>query len=87
MEIPQPFEGYFLIARNPSTKFIETEEELDSFTVWFYRRETEKFSLEEFLEDLQPNNFGWDNVTQQLFFKSKENENYSVHFTKLETND
>jgi hypothetical protein len=82
-EIQQPFEGFFEITKKLSTKFIETEEELDSFTIWFYRRETEKYTLEEFLDDLQPNTFGWDNVTQQLFFKSKENENYSVNFTKL----
>jgi hypothetical protein len=82
-EIPKPFEGFFEITKKLSTKFIETEEEPDSFTIWFYRRETDKFTLEEFLDDLQPNTFGWDNVTQQLFFKSKENENYSVNFTKL----
>jgi hypothetical protein len=83
MEIQQPFEGHFEITRKPSTKFIETEEELDSFTIWFYRRETDKFTLEEFLEDIQPNNFGWDNPSQQLFFKSKENDTYSVTFTKI----
>jgi hypothetical protein len=83
VEIQQPFEGFFEITKKLSTKFIETEEEPDSFTIWFYRRETEKYTLEEFLDDLQPNTFGWDNVTQQLFFKSKENENYSVNFTKL----
>jgi hypothetical protein len=82
-EIQQPFEGYFDITKKLSTKFIETEEEPDSFTIWFYRRETDKYTLNEFLDDLQPNTFGWDNVTQQLFFKSKENENYSVNFTKL----
>jgi hypothetical protein len=82
-EIQQPFDGSFEITKKLSTKFIETEEESDSFTIWFYRRETDKYTLEEFLDDLQPNTFGWDNVTQQLFFKSKENENYSVNFTKL----
>lgn len=83
MENPQPFEGYFEVKVNPSTKFIETEEERESFSIWFYRRETDKFTLEEFLDDLQPNNFGWDEVTKQLFYKSKDNEPYSVHFTKL----
>jgi len=83
METQQPFEGYFEITKKLSTKFIETEEEPDSFTIWFFRRETEKYTLDEFLDDLQPNTFGWDNVTQQLFFKSKENENYSLNFTKL----
>jgi hypothetical protein len=83
MENLQPFEGYCEIAKNPSTKFIETEEERDSFAIWFYRRETENFTLEEFLDDLQPNNFGWDNVTGQFFFKSKDNELYSVDFTNL----
>jgi hypothetical protein len=79
----QPFEGYCEIQRNPSTRFIETEDERDSFSIWFYRRETEKFTLEEFLDDLQSNNFGWDAVTGQFFFKSKQNEVFNVHFTKV----
>jgi len=83
MDIPQPFNGCFEVTRKPSTKFIETDQETDSFTIWFYRRESDRFSLDEFLEDIEPNTFGWDNVTQQLFFKSKENENYTVTFNKL----
>ena len=37
METQQPFEGFFEITKKLSTKFIETEEELNSFTIWFYR--------------------------------------------------
>ena len=83
MESHQPFEGYFEIYKNLSTKFIETEEEQESFSIWFYRRETDRFTLDEFLADLQPNNFGWDEVSKQLFYKSNDNEPYSVQFTKL----
>lgn len=81
--LPHPFEGYCELYNYPSTKFIETEEELESFTIWFFRRETDKYTLEEFLDELQPNNFGWDNVSQQFFYKSKDNTKYSVNFTPL----
>lgn len=83
MENTQIFEGYFEIAKHISTKFLESEEEQSSFIIWFFRRETENFTLEEFLENLEPNNFGWDAVSQQLFYKSKQNETYSVNFTKI----
>lgn len=81
--LPQCFDGYCEIHKHPSTKFIETEEELDSFTIWFFRRETEQFTLEEFLNELYPNNFGWDNVTKQFYYKSKDKQIYSVNFTPV----
>jgi hypothetical protein len=83
MERPQIFEGYFEIAKHISTKILESAEEQPSFTIWFFRRETENFTQEEFLNNIEPNNFGWDNVTSQLFYKSKQNETYSVNFTKI----
>jgi hypothetical protein len=86
MESPSPFEGYFEIAKHVSTKILESAEETPSFTIWFFRRETENFTQEEFLNNLEANNFGWDNVTKELFYKSKENETYSVTFNVYETN-
>jgi hypothetical protein len=86
MENPSPFEGYFEIAKHVSTKILESAEEKPSFTIWFFRRETENFTQEEFLNNLESNNFGWDNVTRELFYKSKENETYSVTFNVYETN-
>jgi hypothetical protein len=83
METLQPFEGFCEIELRESTHFIETEEEPTSFTVWFYKRDSENVRLEEFLEQLKPNNFGWDEVSQQLFFKSKDNQLHTVSFTKL----
>jgi hypothetical protein len=79
----KPFEGFCEIQFTESTHFIETEEEPNSFTVWFFRRESEEIPLEDFLNSIQLNNFGWDEVTQQLFFKSKDNETYLVDFNKL----
>jgi hypothetical protein len=79
----QPFEGFCEVALKESSHFIETDEEPNSFTLWFYRRESEESSLDDFLTDLQLNNFGWDEPSQQLFFKSKDNQLYSVNFTKL----
>lgn len=83
METLQPFEGFCEIELRDSTHFIETEEEPTSFTVWFYKRDSENVRLEEFLEQLKPNNFGWDEVSQQLFFNSKDNQLHTVSFTKL----
>jgi hypothetical protein len=84
MEIThKPFEGFCEIGLRDSSYFIETVEEPNNFTVWFYRRESEEVSLDDFLTDIQLNNFGWDEPTQQLYFKSKDNELYSVNFTKI----
>ena len=86
MENSSPFDGYFEIAKHVSTKILESAEEQPSFTIWFFRRETENFTQREFVENLEANNFGWDNVTKELFYKSKENETYSVTFNAYETN-
>ena len=83
MESLSPFVGFCEIDLTESAHFIETDEEPTSFTVWFYKRESEDANLEDFLAQLKPNNFGWDEVSQQLFFNSKDNELHTVSFTKL----
>jgi hypothetical protein len=85
MNHPLPFEGFCEITLNESSNFIECDEEPTSFTVWFYRRENETTPLEEFISSIGINNFGWDEVSKQLFFKSKDEVVYSVGFTKIET--
>ena len=79
----QPFEGFCEIELKETSHFIETVDEPNSFTLWFYRRESEELPLDDFLNDLQLNNFGWNEPTRELFFNSKDNELYSVSFTKL----
>jgi hypothetical protein len=82
-KIHQPFEGFCEIHLIETSHFIETEEEPLSFIVWFYKRETEESSLEEFLRSIQPNNFGWDQVSNQLYFKDQTNNLHFVNFTPL----
>jgi len=79
----EPFEGFCEIALTETSHFIETEEEPSSFTVWFYKRDSEDTSLDEFLQQLQPNNFGWDEISHQFYFKSKNEELYLVNFTPV----
>jgi hypothetical protein len=83
--IPTPFEGFCEVELIPSAHFIESESESEatSYAIWFYKRDSEETSFEDFLESLQINNFGWDEVTKQLFFKSQDNLIYRVDFNPI----
>lgn len=72
--IPQGFYGRFLIHPNGTE---------DPITITFYRRETETRSLQEFIDSIKPEDIGWDCVTGQLYYKSKNNKAYKLNFEEL----
>jgi hypothetical protein len=72
--IPKGFYGRFLIHPNG----IE-----DPITITFYRRETETKSLQQFIDSIRPEDIGWDCVTAQLYYKSKDNKAYKLNFEEL----
>lgn len=51
--------------------------------VWFYRRETEKYTLEEFLDHIKPEDIGWDRPTDQLYYKDSEGQLFQLNFQKV----
>jgi hypothetical protein len=59
------------------------DESEKTFEVWFYRRETDKKSLKEFLESLNPENMGYDKLTNQLFYRSPSGKLYRMDFTEV----
>ena len=84
--IPKNFNGAFKMQINaPAFKFLESSNncESESFTVYFYRRETENYTIEEFLDSISPENIGWDEPTKQLFYKDIEGKTYKLKFEEL----
>jgi hypothetical protein len=83
---PESFEGVFKLQKTSSFKFLETYDEdceSNSFAIYFYRRETEKYTIGEFLDSLSPENIGWDKPTKQLFYKDKDGKTYQLKFEEL----
>lgn len=70
--IPEDFIGK--IVMNPDGK---------PFDIWFYRRETDRFSIEEFIDSIKPGDIGWDNPTKQLFYKHYNGKTYLLNFEEL----
>lgn len=83
--IPETFEGVFKIQKTSSFKFLESYDDTkdDSFSIYFYRRETEKYTIGEFIDSLSPENIGWDKPTKQLFYKDKNGKIYQLKFEEL----
>lgn len=83
--IPETFEGLFKIQKTSSFKFLESYDDIkdDSFSIYFYRRETEKYTIGEFIDSLSPENIGWDKPTKQLFYKDKNGKTYQLKFEEL----
>lgn len=81
---PDTFVGMIEIPiKTPGFKYLDSEEEKSNFAVWFYRRETSKFSLEEFLESITPENMGWDKPSRQLYYRDKTNKLYKINFQEV----
>jgi hypothetical protein len=80
-----PFEGFCEIEMISSAHFIVAEDEAEpsSFRIFFYKRDSEETSFDDFLESIKINNFGWNEVTKELFFKSESNEIYRVNFNPI----
>lgn len=82
---PKDFQGKFSIPRttNNFMFFPGSEEEQKPFDVYFYRRETENFSLDEFLASIAPENIGWDKPTKKLYYRSLDGILYEMNFKKV----
>jgi hypothetical protein len=83
---PDNFEGLFKMQKSSSFKFLESYDDCEdkSFTIYFYRRETEKYSIDEFIDSLSPENIGWDKPSKKLFYKDKTGKVYQLKFEELE---
>lgn len=83
--IPETFEGVFKIQKTSSFKFLESYDDTkdDSFSIYFYRRETENYTIGEFIDSISPENIGWDKPTKQLFYKDKNGKTYQLKFEEL----
>ncbi len=82
--IPEGFEGKFTITRKGSFRFFPGSEEDENFDVWFYRRETDRGLLSEFVESIEPENIGYDKPSQQLFYRSKNGKIYRMIFQEID---
>ena len=57
----------------------------EPFEVWFFRRETEKYTLEEFLDHIKPEDIAWDKPTNQLYYKDCNGKVFKLNFQKLKS--
>lgn len=83
MATPKDFEGKIEIPITTSFGFFPEDDEKKTFTVWFYRRETEKRTIKEFLESITPENIGYDKPSNQLFYRSASGKMYRMDFTEI----
>jgi hypothetical protein len=71
---PKNFDGK--IVMNPGNKPCD---------VWFFRRETEKYTLEEFLDHIKPEDIAWDKPTNQLYYKDCDGQIFKLNFQNLKS--
>jgi hypothetical protein len=83
MSAPKDFKGKFTIQRKKDFGFLPGDGSEETFDVWFYRRESEKRTLKEFLDSLQLENMGYDKPTNQLFYRATSGKMYRMDFTEV----
>jgi hypothetical protein len=85
MATPKDFNGIIKIDKNPSFRFLETTQDQkdEPFTIFFYRRETDKYSIGEFIDSIGRQNIAWDGPTKQLFYKDEKGITYKLNFQRL----
>lgn len=83
--LPEDFEGKFVIKkRNNSFRFFPGDPQDEDFQIWFYRRETDKLPLSEFLDSIESENIGYDKPSNQLFYRSKSGKLYNISFNEYD---
>ncbi len=84
---PKDFQGKFSIPRTTENFmfFPGYEDEQRPFDVYFYRRETDKKPLDEFLASISPDNIGWDKPTRKLYYRSETGILYELNFKKVKS--
>ncbi len=84
MSTPKDFTGKFTFQKKfKSFDFLPGDGSEETFDVWFYRRETEKRPLKEFLESLELENVGYDKITNQLFYRAPSGKLYRMDFVEV----
>lgn len=83
MPTPKDFTGKFTIQRRKDFGFIPGDDSEETFDVWFYRRETDKLPLKEFLDSLKTENIGYDKPSNQLFYRAPSGKLYRMDFTQV----
>lgn len=71
---PESFNGHFVMYPPPDKL---------PFDVWFYRRDDEKFTLEEFLNSIGSQDIGFDKPSNTLYYKDTEGQVYKLVFEKV----
>lgn len=80
---PKDFIGKISIHKIKSFGFFPGEEDSEKFDVWFYRRENETKTLQEFLDTIKPENMGWDNPSKKLYYRAPSGKLYLVNFKEV----
>jgi len=81
---PKDFEGKIEIQITETFSFFpKNYTEKESFSVWFYRRENDTKTLEEFLDSISCENIGYDKPSNTLYYRSKDNKIYKINFKEL----
>jgi hypothetical protein len=80
---PKDFIGKISVQKIESFGFLPEDEHSEKFDIWFYRRETETKSLEEFLDTIQPENVAWDNISKKLYYRDLSGKLYLLNFKEV----
>lgn len=80
---PKDFEGKIEIPVIETFGFFPEDDEKETFTVWFYRRESDTKTLKEFLDSITPENIGYDKPSNTLYYRSKSNKIYKLNFIQV----
>jgi hypothetical protein len=81
--IPKDFSGKIEIPITESFGFFPEDETKETFTVWFYRRETDTRTLKEFLDSISCENIGYDKLSNSLYYRSISNKIYKLNFIEV----
>lgn len=80
---PKDFEGKIEIPVIDSFQFFPEDSNKKTFTVWFYRKESDDKTLKEFLDSITPENMGYDKITNSLFYRAKSSKIYKLNFVEV----
>lgn len=72
--LPEEFNGHIVMYPPPTGL---------PFDVWFYRRDNDEYTLEEFIESIRPQDMAYDKPTNTLYYKNLEGKLYKVNFEEV----
>lgn len=72
---PESFNGHFVIYPPPDRL---------PFDIWFYRRDDENHTLEDFIDSIKPQDIAYDKPTNTLYYKDIAGKLYKLNFEAVE---